>query len=151
MPHFRWIFMMLLLPVLLFGQLRTQAEMPEIRDAISKPAAGLLAGFLSSERFSMHHSFSASFLSAGGHGMMLNSYMNTIHYRISDPLTLRVNLGLLSTPYSSFQTQSQSWDNNLKFFGGAELMYRAGNNTTITLGVEQMPGYYLYNPYRLTR
>ncbi|MCB9087441.1 MAG: hypothetical protein H6628_03905 [Calditrichae bacterium] len=43
--------MMLLLPVLLFGQLRTQAEMPEIRDAISKPAAGLLAGFLSSERF----------------------------------------------------------------------------------------------------
>ena len=83
--------------------------------------------------------------------MMLNSYMNTIHYRISDPLTLRVNLGLLSTPYSSFQTQSQSWDNNLKFFGGAELMYRAGNNTTITLGVEQMPGYYLYNPYRLTR
>lgn len=145
-----WIFVLLLMPVLLFGQLRTQAEMPDIRDAIARPTAGLLAGFLSSERFSMHHSFSASFLSMGGHGMMLNSYLNTIHYRISDPLTLRVNLGLMSTPYSSFQTQLQD-NNSLKFFGGAELMYRAGSNTTITLGVEQMPGYYLYNPYRLTR
>lgn len=144
-----WIFVLLLTPALLFGQLRTQSEMPDIRDAIAKPTAGLLAGFLSSDRFSMHHSFSASFLSAGGHGMMLNSYTNTIHYQISDPLTLRVNLGLMSTPHSSFQTWSG--DNNLKFFGGAELMYRAGSNTTISLGVEQMPGYYLCNPYRLTR
>ncbi len=148
-----FILFLVCFPAVLSAQYKHQ---PTIKEALSSPASGLVLGFLDPEKFSMNHSFSASFVTFGGNSMMVNSYVNTINYQFSAPLSLRLNLGLMNTPYSSFNTQpglSNALDlNSTRLFGGAELMYRPSENTAVTLGVDVRPGYnYYYQPYRLKK
>jgi hypothetical protein len=140
MKKFLWVSIFILVPMLAFGQLKSQTKMPSISDAIAKSDARSFFGFFDPSRLSMHHSFSMSYMSMGSAGgMMVNSYMNTIDYQISNPLFLRLNLGLMNIPYSSFQNPVL---NNTQFFGGAELYYRPSENTLLKLGFDVRPGYY---------
>ena len=77
---------------------------------------------------------------------MLNSYINSIQYRISDPLLLQLNLGVANIPYNNFQ--SNSGLNDTQFFGGAELQYRPSGSTSLSIGVNVTPAYYYGYPYR---
>ena len=143
-------FLVMMLPALAFAQFKNQTELPDMSQAITKPGASILFGLFNPERFRMHHTFSASYMTGGGHGMMLNSYVNTIHYRISDPLFLRMNLGVMFSPYNSFANNPAL--NNTQFFGGAELLYRPSDNTLLKVGVDIAPYYnYFYAPYPLQR
>lgn len=143
-------FLVMMVPALAFAQFKNQTDLPDISQAIVKPGAGILFGLFNPERFHMHHTFSASYMTAGGDGMMLNSYMNTIDYRISDPLFLRMNLGIMFSPYNSFANNPAL--NKTQFFGGAELQYQPSNNTLLRVAVDIAPYYnYFYAPYPLTR
>jgi hypothetical protein len=133
------IILILSLPMLAFSQYKSKTELPVMSDVIGK-SSGLVFGFINPEKFSMHHSFSMGYMSAGQYGsMMVNSYMNTINYQISDPLFLRLNVGIMNSPYNSFQNSAL---NNTQFFGGAELFYRPSENSLIRLGVDVRPGFY---------
>ncbi len=123
-----------------FAQFKSQSKLPPLSQVIAKPSNGLIFGFINPEKFSMHHSFSMSYMTLGsGRGMMVNSYMNTIDYQISNPLWLRLNLGIANSPYNSFQNPAL---NNTQFFGGAELFYRPTENSMIHIGVDVQPNYY---------
>ncbi len=140
--------LMILLPLVTFAQLKQQAEPVDIGQAIIKPGAGLLMGILNPEKFHMSHSFSTSFMSGGAGSAMVNSYMNTIQYQISAPLMLRLNVGLMSSPYNSFNKKLPAL-NSTQFFGSAELQYRPSKNTLLHLGISTFPtGSYYYSPYR---
>ena len=139
------IILILLIPVLLFGQFKTQNN-PDISSQIAEPATNFLFGFLNPDRLSMNHYFSASFMTMGNHSLMLNSYINSIQYRISDPLLLRLNLGIANTPYNTFQGNPNL--NDTQFFGGAELQYRPTKSTFFSVGVNVTPTYYYGYPYR---
>lgn len=145
MKRFAVIFMILMIPTIMSAQFKTQTQ-PDISKKIAAPATNLFFGFLNPDRLSMHHSFSASFMTMGNHSLMLNSYVNTIDYRISNPLLLKVNLGIANMPYSSFGDNPGL--NDTQFFGGAELQYRPSNSTSLSVGVNVMPGYYYGYPYR---
>jgi hypothetical protein len=133
------VILILSLPMLVFSQYKTKTELPAMSDVVGK-SSGLILGFLNSEKFSMHHSFSMGYMSSGKYGsMMVNSYMNTINYQISDPLFLRLNVGIMNSPYNSYQNPAL---NNTQFFGGAELFYRPSENSLIRLGVNVRPGFY---------
>ncbi len=133
------IILVMSIPILTFGQFKKQAELPEFSQIIGR-TSGLYFGFLNPEKFSIHHNFSMSFMSFGNAGsMMVNSYLNTINYRFSDPLLLRLNLGIMNTPYNSFNNPAL---NNTQFFGGAELFYRPSDNSLIHFGVNVQPGFY---------
>lgn len=136
--------LLLSIPFLAFAQYKDQAKLPKMSQAIAKPASSLLLGFLKSDRLTMHHNFSMSFMTLGRQNMMVNSYTNTINYQISNPLFLRMNLGVMNMPYSSFTNSAL---NNTHFFGGAELFYRPTDNTTIKLGIDVRPGYYYPGNY----
>lgn len=143
------IFLILLFPVLTFAQFKNQTE-PDISEAIIRPGSSIFLGFFNPDRFQMHHTFSASYMTFGGNGLMLNSYMNTIDYRISDPLFLQFNLGLMYSPYNSFNNNPAL--NSTKFFGGAELQYKPSDKLFFKVGVDVSPYYnYIYSPYPLKR
>ncbi len=139
------ILLILLIPALVSAQFKNQTK-PDISNQIAQPASNILLGFLNPERFSMNHSFSASFVTFGNHSLMLNSYVNTINYRISDPLLLKLNLGIANMPYNNFTDNPGL--NDTQFFGGAELRYRPSNSTAISVGVNVSPNYYYGYPYR---
>jgi len=142
-------FLILLLPAITFAQYKNQAEQ-DISEAIIRPGSSIFLGIFNPERFQMHHTFSASYMTFGGNGLMLNSYMNTINYQISDPLFLRLNLGLMYSPYNSFNNNPAL--NSTKFFGGAELQYKPSDKLFFKVGVDVAPYYnYIYSPYPLQR
>ncbi|MCU0607556.1 MAG: hypothetical protein MUF78_09105 [Candidatus Edwardsbacteria bacterium] len=57
-----------------------------------------VSGLFSSDRISMHQSFSASYLASGKSGLFTNLYRNTIEYRVSDKLQMQLGLGYRFTP-----------------------------------------------------
>ncbi|MBN2857032.1 MAG: hypothetical protein JXN63_01385 [Candidatus Delongbacteria bacterium] len=63
--------------------------------------------FLDMSKISLSHSVSMGYYSSGSNSVMLNEYIAGFKYRISDPLTLRLDLGMSYTPYSSFQSPDE--------------------------------------------
>jgi hypothetical protein len=145
MKKFFLIILILLIPVLLFGQFKAQSN-PEISSQIAEPASNIFFGFLNPDRITMHHYFSSSFMTMGNNSLVLNSYVNSIQYRISNPLLLKVNLGIANVPYNTFQGNSGL--NDTQLFGGAELQYRPSQSTSLSVGVNVAPYYYYGYPYQ---
>ena len=99
-------------------------------------------GILNAENFMMRHSFSFSYLTAGGTGLSLASYTNSMLYKIADPLNVRFDLTLQGSPFGNYGRLQQ---NNLSkvFVSRAELNYRPADNMFIQLQYRQLP----YNGY----
>ncbi len=140
MRTFAAFVMILSMPLLALAQLKSDTKSPSFSDIGIRPNSNVVLGFLNPDRLSMHHTFTMSYLGMGGAGgMMVNSYLNTIEYQVSNPVFLRLNLGLMNSPYNSFDNPAL---NNTQFFGGAELYYRPSENTLIKFGVDYRPGFY---------
>jgi hypothetical protein len=104
---------------------------------------------LDPSRMTFSHSISSSYISVGGEGVMRNLFMETIGYRISNPLMLTVNLGYLQTPYSSFEPDNTFMSGS--FVGSAALTWRPKKNMFLHFEVANYPkygyGYYNYYPF----
>ncbi len=129
------------IPVAGFSQLKKDVEKPDFTTMLSKPSTDFLFGFLDPNKMHMNHSFSMSYSTMAGEGMMLNSYTNMINYQYSENLLLTTELGLLTSPYNTYQDESDL--GKPKFFGGAELTYKMSENSSLSLKVESKP-YYMY-------
>ena len=138
------VILLLILPVISFGQLKKDVTKPNISNTLNTAAySNGLLGFLDPSRFEMYHSFSMSYMTLGGGSMMVNTYMNTLNYRFSDKLFLTTNLGIMNSPFNSFSGNSPL--NQTQFFGGAELTYLPSKNTVISLRFDSSP--FQYQPY----
>jgi hypothetical protein len=82
----------------LLGQFR-DTEYSDPRTRLLAPAPS--GSIFNLEDISVSHSFSMNYISSGSESYMLNEYVAGLKYQISDPLTLRLNLGMSYTPYSS--------------------------------------------------
>ncbi len=136
------VVLMLLLPAIGMAQFKSQTRLPDFRSVLTSPSSSLFS-FLNSDRLQMNHTFSVSYMNFGGQGLLVNTYMNTINYQISEPLFLRINLGVLNTPLNSFLPNT----NNTQFFGGADLYYRPSKNVLFHIGIQSQPGYLYYPRY----
>ncbi len=134
--------LLLLTPAILSAQFKAQEKTTDIGKAIAAPATNLFLGIFNPDKFHMSHSFSMSYFTLGGHGVMLNSYVNTIDYQFNPALSMRLNLGLMNSPYNSLPNSPAL--NRTQFFGSGELEYRARDNMSIKVGVNVSPN---YNPY----
>jgi len=146
-------FTVAMVPVLAFGQLKKDTKAPVLADVISKPAESFLLNLSDPSKFQMNHTLSMSFGMSGGSQILQNSYLNTMLFNLSENLTLRTDLGILSTPYHTFGENSSL--NDPQFFGGAELQYQMTKNSSLLLRFESLPynmygsGYYdrmMYSP-----
>jgi hypothetical protein len=68
-----------------------------------REGAGSVAGFslLNPNRFSMHQSYSVNFASGSLGSSSAGLYLNTLSYRLADPLTLSADVGFYTPLYSS--------------------------------------------------
>lgn len=127
----------ILMPLLAFGQLKKDTQTPQLLDVLSKPANNFLLNFSDPSTMQMNHSISMSYGMAGNSQILQNSYINTVLFNLSENITLRTDLGILSTPYHTFGESSSL--NDPRFFGGAELHYRLSENSSILLRFESSP------------
>lgn len=125
------------------AQLKKDSGNPNISNVLSTPNRDFLLGFLDPSKINMHHSFSMSYSGFSGQGMMLNTYLNTIDFQLSENLFLQTNIGLMNSPYNSFG--EDFYLNDTRLFGGAKLKYRFNEQSSIQLQFDYTP-YYYYNP-----
>ena len=107
-------------------------------------------GFLDPSRMTFQHSYSMSYLTSGGQGVMRGLFMESIGYRLSNPLSLTLNLGFMHQPYSSYGPDGITQGAN--FVGGAALNWQPSKNMFLRFEVGRYPagsqmGYYpLWSP-----
>ena len=104
-------------------------------------------GLFDPSRMTFNHSYSMSYMTSGGQGVMRGLFMETTGYRLSNPLSLTLNLGYLHQPYSSFGPDGLTQAGT--FVGGAALDWRPTSNMFLRFEVGRYPSGspYGYNPY----
>ncbi len=139
------LLLIFIMPVFVFGQLKRDTEKANISSTLqSGGMQNSMLGFLDPAKFHMSHSFSVSYASAGGAGVVMNTYLNTINYKFSDQLSIRTKLGIMASPYNNMP--NQPYLNDAQLFGGAEVIYRPTENSALMLRVESVPANYFYRP-----
>jgi len=144
----------LLLPVLASAQLKSQANGLDMRTILrygTNPIGWVASPLLNPERFHMTQSYSFSVGSLGGSAFSQAMYLNTMHYQISDPLTLSLQWGFMMNRPLGGQDKlglmNSPFFRNGFFFSGAQLRYTPTKNTQLMLEIRQNPyNYYLYAP-----
>ncbi len=132
-----------------FAQLKSQMpQQGNVIDAMLKPkTSNLLFGFFNPANFRMSHSYSLSYSAFAGQGLALGVYTNSMFYKISDPLSMQVDISLVHSPYNSFGKQYQNQFSGI-FINRAALNWRPSENTLINFEFKNLPSYmYLTNPY----
>jgi len=130
------------------AQLKSDLQKPNVaKDMKFNYAGNSLFGFLDPSKMDMHHSFSMSYMAMGKTNAMVNMYMNNMSYRFSEKWMLMTRLGIMNSPYNSLP--QDSYLNDTKLFGGAELRFTPSEKTSISLSFDTMPYYYpmYYNSY----
>ena len=103
----------------------------------------LIGGLFSPQNFKMMHSYSMSVFSGGGATGSLGMYTNTMLFRLSSPLTLKVNTGIAHQPFGGPEGVSSQ---GAKFMHGAELIYAPSEKFQMRIGYSNNPFYSGYSP-----
>jgi len=111
--------------------------------SVSEPSVKL-KGFslLDPSRLKMSQSYTFSFFSSGKQSGTFGLYTNTLEYRISQPLLVRVGLAYLHQPLSFFNRGSQSLNGVL--LPNFQLFYQPSKSFQLRIDVSSMPGWYEY-------
>jgi hypothetical protein len=99
-----------------------------------------VSGFslLNPNRFSMHQSYSVNFASGSLGSMSSGVYLNTLSYRLADPLTLTADVGFYSPLYNSTGAFSKNGFqdprlNSSLILPHIGLEYKASENTSFSI------------------
>ena len=127
-----------------FSQFRDDALREDPKNIFLSPSSG---NFLDMNRLSVSHSVSMGYYSGGKRSVLLNEYTAGIKYKISEPLTLRMDLGLSYTPYSSFSPASENQPEIL--LRSASLDYSPNESFRMRIDFVNTPSYYdlKHNPF----
>ena len=109
---------------------------------------GFLDHLLDPSKFNMSHSYSISYYSMGQQGYSQGLYLNTIHYRFSDPLLMQIRFGYLHQPLGGLTNTAQGVNNKF-FVQRAMLQYQPSKNTILVIDYQAYPSP-LMNPYSRT-
>lgn len=146
--------------ILAFGSSAADAQLrsgePSERSAAAslvRPAGQGMGGSISSffglldpNRFLMRHSFSYSYLTAGGTGLSVASYTNSMFYRIADPLDVRFDVTLQGSPFGPTAGAGRDELSRISL-SRAELNYRPWENVQMQVLYRELPWGYYRNPF----
>jgi hypothetical protein len=148
MKRIIWVAFLLLLPVLVQAQFRTQTGPVNLVGLLNAPvqmeraAAGLLGLDLS--RLHIYQSYQMNYISAGSTGYSQGVYLNTMTYDFKIPLSVAVQWGIAHQPLAG-KTSSLMKDG--PFLSAAQLRYQPAKDFLIQLDYVQNPYRYNQNPY----
>ncbi|KAB2925512.1 MAG: hypothetical protein F9K22_03370 [Bacteroidetes bacterium] len=123
------------------------SEQPRVADSFLQPSsASDWFNLFDPSKFTMRHSYSASYSSGGGVGIALQRYTNSMFYEFAPNLGLRVDLSAQNSPYSTLDHRLQSQFNRVAL-SRAELTYQPWENTLLRVSYREVP-YSMYGYYR---
>lgn len=132
------------------AQFKSQAdEERRVSEGIINQSPSFLFGWFNPEKFHMRHSFSFSYLTAGGQGLSLGTYTNSMMYEFADNLHAQADVSLSYSPYNSFSTFKDKNDLSQLYLSRAQLTYKPWENMLVQVQYRQLPytGYYYYSPF----
>jgi hypothetical protein len=103
-------------------------------------------GWFDPSRFQMHHSVSFSYLTAGGQGMSLGTYTNSMQYQFADNLNARADVSLSYMPTNSFSRFGKQDLSNI-YLSRAQIDYRPWENMSIQVQYRAAPYTPLSSPW----
>ncbi len=140
----------LLCSSLALAQFKSQEEQqPSPAQYLVHPATSISSffGLFNPDNFLMRQNVSFSYLSAGGNGISLASYTNSMLYKIADPLNVRFDLTLQGSPFGQYGSAKQS-DLSKLYLSRAELNYHPWENFFVRVQYNQLPlNYWGMYPY----
>ena len=130
------------------GQFKQDAEeKPKVTESIFRnPSSAGLFSWFNPNNFFMRQQLSMSFGSFGGRTGSVAQFTNSMFYKVSNPLDLRVDVSMLYSPYNSFGSENF----NRLYISNAEVNYHPSRSFSIQLQYRENPrGYYspYYNPF----
>jgi len=137
----------LAIPLVAGAQTTDQPKQVFRPENVFQQPRGFLDALMNNSRFSMSHSYSLSVFSLGNQTMNQGLYLNTMSYRISDPLFMQVRVGYLHQPLGGMEVNPGV--NGKLFLQSALLQYKPSDNMTLTIDYQQIPSsfYSRYSPY----
>ena len=137
--------LVLLSAALATAQFKSQVEeQPRVSDGlIHQSPPSFLLGWFNPENFHMRHSFSFSYQTAGGKGLSLGTYTNSMLYQFADNLSARADVSLSYSPYNSFNTISRKDDLSSIYLSRAQINYKPWDNMLVQFQYRSTP----YSPY----
>jgi len=121
-------------------------------DAMKGDGDSFLSRLFDPARFSMHQSYSMSFISGGGIGSTgISMFTNTFSYRAADNLFVSADVSAVYSPFSSLGSQFSNSLNGI-YLSNARLDWKLGDNTFMRVEYVGGPagmygGYSPYNPF----
>lgn len=146
------IFVFVIVPAMVLGQLKNQHNPVNVKQEIVKTSNDNFLGlsFIDPSKIRMSHSYSISYFSIGGRSISQSLYLNTINYQISNPLSLKLQWGILNYPHNSLIKDNPVFRNGL-IFSGAELKYKPSDKFLLKFQYNALPGFgsYRYYPHTI--
>ena len=100
--------------------------------------------------FTMHQTYSFSYMSFGGGSLGLSAFTNTFQFRPSDGLFISADVSAVYSPFSSFGNNFQKSLNGI-YLSNARLDWKMGDNTFLRIEYNGAPflngGYDPMNPF----
>jgi len=121
----------------------TQTNLFKPSETFERPK-GFLSYLIDPSKFSMSHSYSISYFSAGDQKFSQGLYLNTMNYRISDPLLMQVRVGYLHQPFGGPGLMKEN--GGKVFVQRAMLQYKPSDNMWFRIDYQVMP-YSMSYPY----
>ena len=134
------LFLLLFIAVSAQSQWKTQGQdkVPVGESLVRTTSGGLFYGWFDPSKFSMGHSYSFSYATAGGMGYSLGEYTNSMQYQLSEPLSVRLDLSLSHSPFDSYGGKLGKELSGFRI-SRAELNYRPSENTFMQIQFRQIP------------
>ncbi|HAV23273.1 MAG: hypothetical protein A2X67_08240 [Ignavibacteria bacterium GWA2_55_11] len=127
------------------AQLKTRPEQKPVvsESLVRSEESGLMFGWFDPSRFNMRQSYSMTYSSFGGRGLTIGEYVNSMFYRISDPLSVQFDLSLTHSPFNSLGGRYSNELNGFRL-SRAQLNYRPTENMFFQVQFRQFtPGNWL--------
>ncbi|HDP97597.1 MAG TPA: hypothetical protein ENN22_00225 [bacterium] len=140
--------LLVLLPAMAIGQLKTQEKQLQIREELRRPAADQFLGLsiFDPSKLTMSHSVSMSYFSMGGESFSQSMYLNKLQYQLSSPLLLTVQWGVQNFPHNTFSQDHPAFNSGF-FLSGAEIKYQPSDKFEMRFQYQTMPGLYNRSMY----
>ena len=140
------ILLVILISLPVFSQYKDQNIIKEsVSDGIVNNQHGGLFGIFNPKKFQMSHIYSLSFTASGNNQLAVGSYTNRLFYKFNNKLNFQLWTSIVTTPYSSFNKNSNNKFNGI-YIDRASINYKPSKNFMIQLEFSNNP-YRYYNSY----
>ena len=102
--------------------------------------------FFKSSKFQMHESYEMTFSSMGGHYYNQNILTNTMLFQLTPRLTGRLDLSMAHSPFGQGLITNNK-DQFRFFIRNAELNYKLGKNSALSIHFSEVPYSNYYSPF----